>query len=147
MLLSRSAMDVSGRHQEGSCDAAIQAACHVGAQLEGRHLVVWYPISSRGRQKRSISSLASPSAEGYLPLILNPMTLYRRSPCSLASRLPSVLRVNVDKRKLAVFVLPKTRYLIEPVPQLTLTESGFARLQFAVAPRVQIDSKIPPPKV
>lgn len=40
MLLGRSAVDVSSRHQEWCCDAAIQAACHVGAQLEGRHVVV-----------------------------------------------------------------------------------------------------------
>ena len=45
VLLGRSAMHVSGRHQEGRCDAAIQAACHVGAQLE-RHVVVVYAMMS-----------------------------------------------------------------------------------------------------
>lgn len=62
-------------------------------------------------------------------------------------RLPSVLRVDVDKRKFAVFVLPTTPYPIRTVPQFTLTDLGFARLGFAIAPRVETDWKGSPHQI
>lgn len=56
MLFLGSAVHVSGRHQEGSSDAAIKAACHCGAHSERRHVVV-REMSSKVLWKRSISSL------------------------------------------------------------------------------------------
>ena len=80
-------------------------------------------------------------AEGHLPLILNPMILMPPFSLFTCLRLPSVLRVDVDKRRFAVFVFPPTPYPKQTVPQLTLTSLGFARLRFAIAPRVETDWK------
>jgi len=84
-----------------------------------------------------MGSLKPLPAEGHLPLILNPMILMPPFSLFTCLRLPSVLRVDVDKREFAVFVLPPTPYPMKTVPQITLTDLGFARLRFAIAPRVE----------
>jgi hypothetical protein len=48
---------------------------------------------------------------------------------------------------MAVFVLPFTPYLIGTLPQIMLTEWSHARLQFVIAPRVQIDWKSSPHQI